>query len=161
MITAAFVAPALAGGRNDVYVGAIEQSPTPGFPREETVELYVHTQYHRDGTVTVKIPVINLFDIHLDCQNGGHVSAGFNPGGVTTKLDILEVAVKRGAFKASGIWQGIDRFKLVGILPRHGSARGTVEVSADIGKVEGEFQGEQEDLGNCASGPLSWSAQRK
>jgi hypothetical protein len=161
VVGGAIAGPTLAGGRNDVYEGPIEQSPAPGFPTEETIELYVHTQHHRDGTVTVKIPVVNLFDIHLDCQNGGHVSAGFNAHGVTTKLDILEVAVNHGAFKASGLWEGIDRFKLLGALPRHGPAKGTVEVSADIGVVEGELPGEQKDFGKCASGVLRWSAQRR
>jgi hypothetical protein len=157
----AFAAPALAGGRNDVYIGEVEQPPVAGFPREGKIELYVHTQHHRDGSVTVKIPVINIFNVYLDCQNGHHISAGFNPRGDASGLAFAGINVKRRSFKQSGIWEETNPFTLTGTLPKHGSASGTLSVSENVGEIEGEFEGEREFFGHCESGLLHWSAQRK
>jgi hypothetical protein len=155
------VAPVLAGGRNDVYIGPVEQALLSGFSAEEKIELYVHTQHHRDGSITVKIPVINIFNVYLDCQNGHHISAGYNPKGDASELSFVGLDVKRRSFKQSGIWQEVNPFVLKGTLPKHGSARGTLTVSENVGEIEGEFEGEKQFYGHCESGLLHWSAQRK
>ena len=153
--------PAFAGGRNDVYVGEIEQPAAHGFNHSKTIELYVHTQHHRDGTVTINIPVVNVFDVYASCPNGTDVSVGFNAGGVTSRLDIRGTKVKRNrSFEASGIWGELDGFKLKGTLPAHGAATGTLEVTEEPTVAE-VGEGEREHFPRCESGLLDWSAPRK
>jgi hypothetical protein len=165
-VTCALVAltttvPALAGGRNDVYAGEIEQPPVAGFAHEKTIELYVHTQHHRDGRVTVKIPVVNIFDVYLRCQNGTYVGAGFNAGGVTTRIELTDIEVEHRSFdQIGGDEEGLIHVKLMGTLPKRGLAKGTIDVSGDYGEVS-DGEGDREDLGHCESGVLNWSAALK
>ena len=114
--------PALAGGRNDLYLGEVEQPPVKGFPQEEKIELYVHTQHHRDGSVTVKIPAVNIFNVYMDCLNGHRIAAGFNPSGNAQELPLVDIKVEHRSFKASGIWQEVNPFTFKGTLPKHGPA---------------------------------------
>lgn len=156
------IAPqALAHGRNDAYIGPIEQPPLEGFPPEEKIELYVHTQYHHDGSITIKIPVVNIFNVYLNCQNGHHIGTGYNAKGDTQEFGLVGLNVKHHSFKQSGIWQEDDSFVLKGTLPNHGSASGTLSVSANVGELEGEREGEKAFYGHCESGLLHWSAQRR
>ncbi len=150
----------LAGGRNDVYVGEVEQSAVKGFGQQKAIELYVHTQHHRDGRVTIKIPVVNIFDLYATCRDGSAEGVGFNAGGTTSKLDLRDITVSHRSFKSAGVWQDLDRFAFQGSLPKHGPARGTVEVTTEPAVVEAG-EGEREHLGRCRSGLLNWSAVRK
>jgi hypothetical protein len=161
LVTLAPTVPALAGGRNDVYVGEIEQAPAAGFSHEKTIELYVHTQHHRDGRVTVKIPVVNIFDVYFRCQNGANVGAGFNAGGVTTRIELTDIKIEHRSFdQIGGDEEGMIHVKLEGTLPKHGLAKGTIDVSGDLGEVS-DGEGDRENLGHCESGVLNWSAVRK
>jgi hypothetical protein len=158
---AALSTPALAGGRNDVWVGEVEQAPVGIFLHTETIELYVHTQHHRDGRVTVKIPVVNIFDLHEHCQGGQEVGVGFNPGGITTKLELREIKVShRHINQTKGLEEGLGHITIIGVLPRHGAAHGTLAVTENLGTTE-EAEAGREFFGTCTTGTLNWSAQRK
>lgn len=164
----AFLAVALApaadaGGRNDVFTGPIEQTPTPGLPHKTTIELFIHTQHHRDGSTTENFSTANIYDVTLRCGNGDDVGAGEPVG----NIDIVQVypshriRIKRGSFdipRAAGPEEEVIKMK--GTVSKR-AASGTLSVAEDLGTTDsGDSEEPVEHLGTCRSGILRWSASR-
>ncbi len=159
----AIAAPAGAGGRNDVYSGPIDQAPVPGFPHEPKIELYVHTQHHRDGRSKVKITHINIYDVTLHCENGKDVGAGEGRGNTDTVQVVprYPIALKSGSFnEPRGPGEEGELVAIKGSVSKR-NASGTLSVSDDLGDSDPQEAGEQpEHFGTCRSGALHWSATR-
>jgi hypothetical protein len=157
----ALAASANAGGRNDLYSGPIDQTQPAGFPSKTSIELYVHTQRHHDGSSTVKITHVNIFDVTLRCENGNDIGAGNSRGDTDTVQAFGErypIKVEAGSFDEPHAYGATgERVEIRGKLSKR-SASGTLVISDDIGDAEGE-EG-TEHLGTCRSGTLSWTATR-
>jgi hypothetical protein len=157
----ALAAGASAGGRNDVYTGPIDQTQPSGFPSKTSIELYVHTQRHHDGSATVKITHINIFDVTLRCENGKYIGAGESRGNTDTVQAFGErypIKVKRGSFNEPHAYGATgEGVEIKGKLSKR-SASGTLVISDEVGDAEGE-EG-TEHFGTCRSGTLSWTATR-
>lgn len=157
-------APALAGGRNDLYTGPIEQDPVPGLPHETKIELYVHTQNHHGGGATVKITHINIYNVSLRCENGQYVGAGLSRGDTDTVQAFGQrypIKVKGGSFDEPNAYGSSGEGVVIkGKLSKRG-ASGTLVVSDELGTIRGEEPGEPtERFGTCRSGTLNWTAAR-
>jgi hypothetical protein len=158
-------APAGAGGRNDLYIGPIEQAPIYGFPHEPKIEMFVWTQHHHDGRVTRSISAINIEDVHLRCENG-HYLGGGDPIGNTDLIQVNahgSMEIKRGSFsepRGYGSYGEGERITIKGTVSRR-RASGTLAISEYLGTVEHEEILEEpvrEELGTCRSGTLHWTA---
>jgi hypothetical protein len=137
-------APTLAGGRLDHYAGPINQDGRPA----PTIELWVHTQRHRDGRVVVKITNTWLRNVYYHCPDGNNWypgSAGGNQSGVQFPARITLV---RRAFSKTTFSESVD-LTIKGRIPKRGPASGTL-------KISGNGPG-----GRCHSGVLAWSATRQ
>lgn len=159
----ALAATASAGGRNDLYIGPINQAQPPGFPSKTSIELYVHTQQHHDGSSTVKITHINIFDVTLQCENGQDIGTGESRGNTDTVQAFGErypIKVKGGSFNEPHAYGATgEGVEIKGKLSKR-SASGTLVISDDVGDVQGEEGAPNEHFGTCRSGTLSWSATR-
>jgi hypothetical protein len=160
----ALAAPASAGGRNDAYSGPIEQAPLNGFPHEPKIEIFVWTQHHRDGKVTRAISGINIYDVHLRCENGEYLGAG-EPIGNTDVIQFnahTAMEIKRGGSfnEPRGYGGGGEPVSIKGSVSKH-SASGTLAISFDGGTAPAEIEGEPpRHFGTCRSGTLRWTATR-
>jgi hypothetical protein len=147
----AFGSQALASGNNLVYSGPVDQAAQPHIPQAH-IDLYVHVQHHRNGKVTVRLPVVNVFNVYAACQDGTSLYPGINHGAIT-KADFEDFKVKgRSINGTGGTQEGSIRMKLIGTIPKHGAASGTLDLSEDTGDPQ---------FGHCDSGVLSWTAARQ
>lgn len=82
---------------------------------------------------------------------------------MTTKVEPLEVKVKGHSIDQTvGTEEGAGKVKIKGTLPKHGPAKGTIDVSQNLGTLPGEPEGGgPEYFGDCESGVLPRSAARK
>ena len=145
-----FGTQALAKGRDDVYTGAL--NPETG-PPQPTINLYVHTQRHHDGKVVTTIKNIVLLDAYYTCSDG-NVWAPGSTGGNRSKLTFTDVRIKlKGrSFSRTVIEDSSSlHLTLAGRIPKHGSAIGTARFTESV----------EPPLGNCDSGPLTWTAPRQ
>jgi hypothetical protein len=165
LVVLALAAPAGAGGRNDLYSGPIEQAPLHGFPHEPRIEIFAWTQHHHDGRVTRFISAINIYDVHLRCENGSYVGGG-EPIGNTDLIQINSdsgMDIEGGSFnepRGYGAYGENERIAIKGKVSKR-AASGTIVISNDLGWVETEeLPGEprNEHFGTCRSGRLSWTA---
>ncbi len=151
LVLLVFGAQALASGKNLVYSGPVDQAQMPTVPAAH-IDLYVHIQHHRNGKVTIKLPVVNVFNVYAQCQGGTSLYPGINHG-ATTKADFEDFKVKgRSINGTGGTQEGTIKMKLIGTLPKHGSPSGTLDLSEDTGDPQ---------FGHCDSGTLSWTAARQ
>lgn len=154
---------ALAGGRDHVYIGPIDQVdlPGPGGRNEGSIELIVHRQHHRDGTTTAEVVFVRMIDVNLHCENGEWVGAGLPAGGKNTVLlnshGVMEI--KRGSFsEPKGYGDEGERVGIKGTVSAH-TASGTLKMSLYIEPQESDVVGGPiRRPGICRSGTLHWSA---
>jgi hypothetical protein len=142
-------AQALASGRNDTYSGPLSETGPP----QPTINLYVHTQRHRDGRVVVKITNIVLLDAYYTCSDGKSYAPG-STGGNRSKLTFTgePIKLKRRSFSRTLIEDSSQLYlKLSGRIPKHGPASGTARLTEAVGPP----------LGNCDSGELTWTAPKQ
>jgi hypothetical protein len=159
----ALAATANAGGSNDLYTGPVDQVQPPGFPSKTSIELYVHTQHHHDGSSTVKITHVNIFDVTLHCENGKDIGAGESRGDTDTVQAFGErypIKVERGSFNEPHAYGATgEGVEIKGKLSTR-SASGTLVISNDVGDVQGQEGAPSEHFGTCRSGILGWTATR-
>lgn len=142
-------ARALGSGREDTYSGPLSETGPP----QPTINLYVHTQRHRDGRVVVKITNLVLLDAYYTCSDGKAYAPG-STGGNRSKLTFTgePITLKRRSFSRTLIEDSSDlKMKLSGKIPKHGAASGAARLTEAVGPP----------LGNCDSGELTWTAPKR
>ena len=152
--TATLASVALAGqGKNSRYHGNLSQPPLDEFSPQPTLDLYVHTQKHRDGSVVVKVTNVVVNDAHYHCQDGNDWAPGSTGGNRSSLFFVGQFRLnKKRAFSRSLFEESAEvTAKLTGKIPQHAAASGTLRLTQNVGPP----------LGFCDSGVLTWSAAQK
>ena len=146
------VGQALAGGRDDTYIGPVNQAPADQFSPNPTIDLYVHTQHHHNGKVVTKVTQIVVFDMSYLCADGNIWVPG-PTGGSRSKLTLTgKIILKGRSFSRTEIDESAGTsVALTGKIPKHGQATGTIRLTDNL----------DPPLGHCDSGSQTWSASRQ